>query len=158
MYNGALGKALSDREGLNLSKVILKHTGLQTGAMFFWGYKPIIGLWASSNLDISNASVMPFDYGVGNHRAFIFDIPLESLIGENPVKIVRPASCWLNSPLPGCSNEYVRSLETNIIHHCLLECLHNAHTGNYAPEERARKVIIIDEEGKAYMRHAEKIC
>jgi hypothetical protein len=28
MYDSALGKALSDREGLNLSKVILKHTEL----------------------------------------------------------------------------------------------------------------------------------
>jgi hypothetical protein len=156
VYDGVLGKALSNREGLNLSKVILKHTGLRTGMTFFWGSRPINGLWASGNIDISNACVMPFGYGAGYHHAFIFDIPLESLVGENPVKIVRPASCWLNSCLPGCSNEYVRSLETNIIHHRLLECLHNAHTGNYMPEERARKVIIINEEGKAYMRHAEK--
>jgi hypothetical protein len=85
VYDSVLGKALSDREGLNLSKVILKHTGSQTGALFFWGFKPIGGLWASSDLDISNACVMPFGYGVGNHRAFVLDIPLESLVGENPV-------------------------------------------------------------------------
>ena len=30
--------------------------------------------------------------------------------------------------------------------------------GNYSAAERARRVIIIDEEGKAYMHHAEKIC
>jgi hypothetical protein len=64
VYVGALGKALSDREGLNLSKVILKHTGLGTGATFFRGSKPIDGLWASSDLDISNACVMPFGYGI----------------------------------------------------------------------------------------------
>jgi len=158
MYDGALGKALSNWEGLNLSKVILKHTGLQFSATFFWGSKLIDGLWASRDLDISNACVMPFGYGVGNHRAFILDIPLESLLEENPVKVVRPASHWLNSRLPGCGNKYVRSLETNIIHHRLLECLHNTHAGNYTPEERAMKVIIINKEGKAYMRHAEKIC
>jgi hypothetical protein len=62
VYDSALGKALSDREGLNLSEVILKHTGLRTGTMFFQGSKPINGLWASSNLDISNACVMPFGY------------------------------------------------------------------------------------------------
>jgi hypothetical protein len=156
VYDGALDKALSDREGLNLSKVILKHTGLQTGAMFFWGSKPINGLWASSNLDISNACVMLFGYGVGDHCTFILDIQLESLVGENPVKIVQPASCRLNSRLPGCGNEYIRSLETNTIHHHLLECQHDAHTENYMPKERARKVIIINEEGKAYMQHAEK--
>jgi hypothetical protein len=32
------------------------------------------------------------------------------------------------------------------------------HAGVYADKEWARKVIIIDEEGKAYMRWAEKIC
>jgi hypothetical protein len=28
-------------------------------------------------LEISNACVMPFDYGVCNHQAFIVDIPLD---------------------------------------------------------------------------------
>ncbi len=158
VYDNVLSKALSNREDLNLSEVILKHTGSRTSATFFWGSKPIDGLWASSNLDISNACVMPFGYGVGYHRAFILNISLESLVGESPVKIVRPAGCWLNSCLPGCSNEYVRSLETNIIHHRLLEYLHNAHMGNFMPEERARKVITIDKEGKAYMQHAEETC
>jgi hypothetical protein len=30
--------------------------------------------------------------------------------------------------------------------------------GEYSAAEQARKVLAIDEEGKAYMRHAEKIC
>ncbi len=42
--NSALGKAISNREGLNISKVILKYTGSQTGATFFHGSKPINGL------------------------------------------------------------------------------------------------------------------
>ncbi len=157
VYDGALGKALCDREGLNLSNVILKHTGARTGTMFFRGSKPINGLWASSNLDISNACVMPFGYRIGHHCTFVLDIPLESLVRENLVKIVHPACCILNSWLPGCSKEYVGSLESNIIQHCLLEHLHNAHTGHYTPEERTRKVIAIHEEGKTYIQHAEKI-
>ena len=158
VYNGMLGKALSDREGLNLREVILDITGVQTGATFFRGSHPIDGLWASADLDISNACVMPFGYGVGDHRAFILDIPLESLVGINPVRIVRPASRRLNSRIPGCGKAYIQSLESNIIQHRLIERLHEAHTGDYTAEERAKRVIIIDEEGKAYMRHAEKIC
>jgi hypothetical protein len=65
VYDGTLGKALSDREGLNLSKVILKHPGSQTGATFFQGFKPINGLWSSSDLDISNACGLPFSYKIG---------------------------------------------------------------------------------------------
>jgi hypothetical protein len=146
VYNRALGKALSDSNSLNFQEVILQHTGAKTGATFFRGSKPINGLWASSNLEISNACVMPFGYGVGDHRAFILDISLELLTRENPTKIVRPVSRKLNSRLPQCGKEYIQCFKSNIIRHCLLECLHDAHTGEYTPEERASKVIKIDEE------------
>ena len=111
MYNGLLGKALGERDSLNLQEVILVCTGAPTGAMFFCGSQPIDGLWTSDDLDISNACVMPFGYGVGDHRAFVLDIPLLSLVGDNPVRIVRPASRRLHSRLPGCNKAYVSSLE-----------------------------------------------
>jgi hypothetical protein len=101
---------------------------------------------------------MPFGYRVGNHRAFVLDIPLQSLVRVNPVQIVCPASRRLTSRLPGCGKAYVRSLKENIIQHRLIEQLHDAHTREYFAVEQARKVLAIDEEGKAYMRHAEKIC
>jgi hypothetical protein len=101
---------------------------------------------------------MPFGYGVGDHGAFILDMPIKSLVGIDPVKIVRPASQRLNSRIPGCSKAYIDSLEGNIMRHRLLKRLHKAHTGGYLAEETAWKVIIIDEEGKAFMRRTEKIC
>jgi hypothetical protein len=101
---------------------------------------------------------MPFGYGVGDHRAFVLDVPLESLIGIDPVKIVQPVGRQLNSRLASCCKTYIESLESNITRHCLLECLHEAHTGTYSDEMRAQKIILIDKEGKAYMRRAEKIC
>jgi hypothetical protein len=45
-----------------------------------------------------------------------------------------------------------------VSHDNLLERLHKAHTGGHSATETARQVILIDGEGKAYMRHAEKIC
>jgi hypothetical protein len=157
VINRALGKALADKEGLDLWEAIVQHTKTSPSAIFFRGSKPIDRLWISSDLDISNACIMPFGYGIGNHRAFILNVPIESLVGVNPVKIVWPAGQHSNSPLPGCSKSYIESLESNIIKHCLLEQLHDVHTSVYSVKERARKVIIIDEEGKAYMRRAEKI-
>jgi hypothetical protein len=102
--------------------------------------------------------MMPFGYGMGDHRAFILNIPLESLIGVDPVKIVWPVARRLNSRIAGCCKAYIESLEKNITRHCLLEQLHDAHAGNYDDKIRAKKIIAIDEEGKAYMRKAEKIC
>jgi hypothetical protein len=101
---------------------------------------------------------MTFGYGVGDYRAFILDVPLESLIGLDPVKIVRPVGCWLNSRIAGCCKTYIKSLKTNITCHCLLERLHDAHTGIYSDEIRVKKITAIDKEGKAYMWRAKKIC
>ena len=101
---------------------------------------------------------MPFGYGVGDHHTFDLDILLESMIGKDPVKIVRPVGRRLNSKLPGCCKSYTDSLKSNIARHHLLEHLYNAHTGKYSNEERARKITLIDEEGKTYMRRAEKNC
>jgi hypothetical protein len=113
---GPLGKALADKDGPNLCKAIKLHTGASPGETFFCGSQPIDGLWVSKDLDISNACVMPFGFGVGDHRAFILDIPLELLVGVNPVKIVRPVSRCLNSQLPKCGEAYVENLEANISH------------------------------------------
>jgi hypothetical protein len=101
---------------------------------------------------------MPFGFGIGDHRAFILGIPMEALVGKSPVRIVRPAGRRLTSRILGCSETYIKSFEGNIEHHCLIERLHDAHTRPYSASKRTRKVIKIDEEGKAYMRHAKKVC
>ena len=118
--NGPLGKELSDKNGLDLREAIIQHTGASPGATFFRGSKPLDGMWVSGDLDISNACVMPFGYGVGDHRAFVLNIPLESMIGIDPVTIVRPVGRRLNSKLPGCCKTYIASLESNIAQHRLL--------------------------------------
>jgi hypothetical protein len=158
VINGQLGKALADKEGLDLQQAIVQHMGMSPSVTFFQGSRPIDGLWISSNLDISNVCVMPFGYGIGDHHAFILDIPIKSLVGIDPVKIVWPAGRQLNSRLPGCSKLYIDSLEGNITWHCLPKQLLDIHTGNYSDKEQARRDIIINKEGKAYMRRAEKIC
>jgi hypothetical protein len=153
VIEGKLGKVLADREGLDLHEAFLSHIRASLGMTFFWVLRSMDGLWVSSNLDISNACGMPFGFGVGDHCAFILNIPLESLVGINPIKIVRPASRRLNSLLPECGKAYVASLESNIVQHKLLECLQEAHTGGFPAEETARRVIAIEKEGKTYMRH-----
>jgi hypothetical protein len=156
--NGLLGRELGNKNGLDLQEAVIQHTGTSPGATFFRESKPIDGMWVSGDLDISNACVMPFGYSVGDHHAFVFNILLESVIGIDPVKIVQPVGRRLNSRLPGCCKAYIDSLESNITCHRLLEQLHVMHTGTYSNEARARKIIQIDEEGRAYMRRAENIC
>jgi hypothetical protein len=51
-YDGPLGRSLANPSILGLCEAILHHTGRRTGATFFWGSKPIDGLWVSSNIKI----------------------------------------------------------------------------------------------------------
>ncbi len=158
VINRSLGKELGDKSRLDLREAIVQHTGTSPGPTFFRGSKLIDGMWVLGDLDTSNACVMPFGYGVGDHRAFILDVTIESLIEVDPVKIVRPVGRWLNSRLAGCCKAYIESFKANIARHCLLERLYNAHTGAHSNEDRATKIMMINEEGKAYMRREEKIC
>ncbi len=91
VINGDLGKALAEKDGLYLREAIVLHTGTSPGATSFYGSKPINGLWISSDLNISNACVMPFSYGIGNHHTFILDIPIKLLVSVDSVKIAQPA-------------------------------------------------------------------
>ncbi len=67
IYHKLLGKALTDTNGLAMKEVVGKFTCQPVGPTFFQGFKPINGVWASSEITISNACIMPTGYGIGNH-------------------------------------------------------------------------------------------
>ena len=69
------------------------------------------------DIEIANACVMPFGYGIGDHRMFILDVTMESLVGKKPIKVVHSASRRLNSKIkmPRCGISYVNILERNIV-------------------------------------------
>jgi hypothetical protein len=157
-YNGPLGQALANTSGLALQKVVLQHTGKRTGTIFFQGSKLIDRLWVSSNIKLVNACVMPFGYGVDNHRMFVLNITLELLIAKRPTKIVCPALGRLNSKIPHCTAAYNKSLKDNIVQHHLIKRLHEVHMSNLGQQEKTKRVCAIDRAGKEFMKHAEKVC
>jgi hypothetical protein len=83
---------------------------------------------------------------------------MESLVGKNPTKVVHPASRRLNSKVPRCGKAYIKSLESNIVEHQLLEQLNAVHRCNLATNKKTAKINIINQEGQDYMRHMEKVC
>jgi hypothetical protein len=60
--------------------------------------------------------------------------------------------------VPRCSEAYIKDLDNNIIWHCLIERLHEVHASNWTHKEEQRRVCRIDNNGKEYMKHAEKVC
>jgi hypothetical protein len=64
----------------------------------------------------------------------------------------------LNSKVPHCIKVYNKSLERNIVQHCLIKKLHKVHVSNWTQEDKECRVCKIDREGKEYMKHAKKVC
>ena len=60
----------------------------ETRATFFRGSKPIDAIWATTDVQIMGACVLPAGYGVGYHRLFVIDLATDSVLGQFPKKIV----------------------------------------------------------------------
>ncbi len=111
IYCKLIGKALTDMNGLAMKEVVGEFTCQPVGPTFFWGSKPINGVWASSEILISNACIMPAGYGIGDHQLFAIDFRAQEIIGRSPPCTVRSTSCHFNTKIPRVAVKYVRILE-----------------------------------------------
>jgi hypothetical protein len=93
IYKKSIGKTLTNATGLGMREVVGDFTGKQLGATFFRGSTPIDAVWATPDVDIVGACVMPCGFGVGDHRLFVIDIRTESIVGERPPRVIRNSSC-----------------------------------------------------------------
>jgi hypothetical protein len=91
IYRAKLGRQLTDLHGLGMKEVVGEFMGRRLGTTFFRGSKPIDAIWATSDLEVAHACVMPVGYGVGDHHLFVVDFSTASMIGMCPPKIIRPA-------------------------------------------------------------------
>jgi hypothetical protein len=89
IYKKEIGKALTDEGGFGMKEVVGKCTGKKIGPMFFQGRLPIDGIWATSDIIISNACIMPAGYGIGDHPLFVVNIHTSLLIviGTGPPSV-----------------------------------------------------------------------
>jgi hypothetical protein len=71
IYKKTIGQSLTSVEGLNMQDVVGGFTGKKIGPMFFRGSRPIDGVWATSNLIVTHACVMPAGFDVGDHHIII---------------------------------------------------------------------------------------
>ncbi len=111
IYRAELGQQLTDLHGLEMMEVVGEFTGKQLGATFFRRSEPINAIWATSDLKVAHACIMPVGYSVGDHHLFVVDFSTASMIGICPPKIVHPALHRLNTKIPGCALWYNRALQ-----------------------------------------------
>jgi hypothetical protein len=112
---------LTNVDGLNMRVVVGMFMGKQIGATYFRGQSPIDGVWATSDMIITGACVMPAGFRIGNHGMFVIDMLMESIVGLELQRIVHPKARQLNSKIPGAALAYRERLERLLIrHHVIL--------------------------------------
>jgi hypothetical protein len=159
IYRKLIGKLLTKKDGLNMLEVVGDFTGKKIGPTFFWGSKPINGIWATPNVVVTHACVMPAGYGVGNHCLFVVDFQEASLISEAPHRIKRFTSQCLNTKVSsGATQQYLCCLEDNLARHCLIDWLGQLHTTYRSKRAFWQGLNKLDKLSKDLMVNAEKKC
>ena len=84
IYQKNLEKSITARDGLIMTEVVGTVTGKKISVTLFRGSKPIDALWATTDIVVVRACVMPESYGVGYHRLFVLYFLTSSLIVQTP--------------------------------------------------------------------------
>lgn len=151
---------LVDEDDLAMSEVIGDFTHSPLPSTFFRGSTPIDAIWATKDIHITGACMMPCGYGVGDHRLLVIDFTLQSIIGSSPRKVIRPAARRLNTRIPQVLQKYTTNLETLFTRHKVVERLE--HLSRPSPHKSAADVEEalqrLDTESANLMRAAEKRC
>ncbi len=115
IYRKSIGKTLTLVDGLAMREVVGEFTGKRIGPTHFHGKKPIDGIWATSDIQVVGACIMPAGYGIGDHWLFIVDFLGSSCLGTNLKKTVRPQACRLNCKLGKAVRKYNSIFEQQIL-------------------------------------------
>jgi exonuclease III len=158
IYKKSLGKSLTDIDGLAMKEVVGEFIQITVGATYFWGSKPIDGIWATLDITVCNACIMPAGYGIGDHRLFVIDFASWDIVGDTAPKVVRPASQQLNTKIPHAAAEYARLLEEKIIQHQLIERIGKANSKCRSKSSLTWHLNKMNKELGQYMQFAEKKC
>jgi hypothetical protein len=63
-----------------MKEVMGDFTVRQLGATYFRGSEPIDRVWATGDITVTNACVMPVGFGVGDHRLLVVDFATMTLV------------------------------------------------------------------------------
>ena len=141
-----------------MQEVVGAFTGKKLGATFFRGTKPIDAVWATPDVVVVGACVMPAGCGVGDHRLFVIDFLTSSLVGTTPPRIVRAAARRLNTNIEPAAEKYTDDIDKLTIRHRVIGRVGRAHETSKTKQELKSKLDKIHVETKQYMKGAKKRC
>jgi hypothetical protein len=110
-----------------------EHPNLPETKSWFRGKHQIEGVWFSPELQAQNSMLLPFGFGVGDHRMIIIDVPTKQLIGTELPAIQRPKARRLQSFHPKVQNKYLAFMEKYEQNHHILSKYQTLHQNKDLP-------------------------
>ena len=158
MINGHIQRMFSGKE-LMMRDVLNERTGKNSPATFIRGSRQIDAVWATPDIEVTSASLLPFHFGIGDHRAIMIDITNSSLFGSSSKTICRPHSRRLQCNRYDIMDKYNCLLENYCIHHRLQSKLYSLQHGSYTDKNHLQKKLdSIDRVLGEGMLHCERQC
>ncbi len=68
-------------DGLGMKEVVGEFTAMQLEATYFQGSEPIDAIWATGDLTVANACMLPVGFDIGDHQLFAIDFATATLVG-----------------------------------------------------------------------------
>ena len=158
LANGPLSNAL--KADLDMRDLVETRTGKGGPATWFRGRHQIDGAFATSDIDCTGARFLPFWYGIGDHRAVVIDIPMQSLIGEQLLRVARPPARRLQCKQESSRKLYERTLLQLFQEHRIPEKTAALYSqAHYPPPPTFEaEAASLDRNRRQLMLHAEKVC
>ena len=91
-----------------------KHVSGRPPATYVRGSTIIDGIWCTPDIPTDKATWLAHDRSPGNHTSLLVDVPWQSLLGEDVLRVVRPDARRLNSQLPRVKAKYDQELERQL--------------------------------------------
>ena len=159
VYKGILATRLlkSDIRMTERCKDILGH---ESPNSHFRGSLPISGIFSTSGVNCVNVFQSAHGAGIGDHRLFVMDIDLASMIGEDFPKLVRLPGRKLQASKYHPRKSYVKSLRGNIVRHKITERYDDLRVNHHSlsTEEKQTAIDKLDRQKCELMEAGEKGC
>ena len=159
VYSGILAQRLN-KPDIRMRELCREILGKESPNSHSRGTTPLTGVFATSEIRGVNAFQSGHGGGIGDHRVFIVDVDMGTLIGEDFPKVVRLPGRKLQASRLKIRKAYIRSLRKNIKQHRLIEKYESLLLGHHSlsDEDKQKQIDKLDLIKTELMTGAEANC
>ena len=159
VYTGRIAKRLAQPD-LNFNEQCHQCTGVYIPPTFREGTIPINAVYATAGIECISAHILPHKGGVGDHRCFIVDFSLTSVIGSKFPNIVQCVAQRLHCKSTWLVQTYNQELDHLCTKHKMYERIYfiYSHIEHLSEDDFSYLMNKWDTELIQFKLHSEKEC